>query len=358
MTEYYISLSEPGIYVPSDDPINVITNKDLERMVETSDEWITNMTGMKERRISHNKGVKEMGVEAAKNLLKKTNTNPEEIDEIIFATNRHNLEQEFPCHAGYVAKEIGAKDGIPLSDIGAGCTGLIYAIRQAYNNLLAEDKKIIHALGVERLTDMTDYSDRNTCILFGDGGCDSELRKKERKNKEEGIIKIVLGGEPDRGDAEWPNGFLALQYKKGKKLRPLNKFDPNYSEKKFELYEKEQNYLIMNGKKVFKYATRVMIDAVHEVLKGTNYSINDIDVIIPHGANYRITNASEEGLRKKGFNGDLFTNLNKYGNTSTASIGLAHAEAIEKGIIKPGSLYLLVGFGAGFTWGAALVRND
>ena len=348
----YITLSRPGIYVPpSENPRNVITNDDLERIVmasgeETSDEWIFSRTGIKERRISNNLGVKEMAIEAVRDLLNKTDLNSEEIDEIIFATNRHDNEQEFRNHAGYVAERMGVRKRIPFYDIGAGCTGLIYAIRQACNNLMQEDKRKIIVIGSERLTDMTDYSDRTTCILFGDGAGAFSLEKHDGEG--EGIIKNVVAGEPD------VNNFLTLEKKKGKKLKLAG---PDVPEK-FEIYEAIQNYLVMTGNKVFEFATDVMKSAVHDVLEGTGYSIGDIKVIIPHGANQRIIEAAEKRLKAKGFMGELFTNLEKYGNTSTASIPLAISEANEKGIIKNEDLYILVGFGAGFTYGASLVRHS
>ena len=345
-----IKLSQPGIYVPENIPINVITNQDLERIVDTSDEWITSRTGMKERRISHDKNVREMAVLAVKNLLAKTNTNPEEIDEIIFATNRHDNEQEFPNHANYVVRMIGARDGIPAYDQGVGCSGLLFAIRSGYNSMIVENKNKVIAIGSERLTDMTDYFDRNTCVLFGDGAGAYLLFRSE----EEGIIKNVVYGRPDKGDnKDWKNGYLALERKKGLKI----KIAEDQSRSKFEIYEKEQNYLVMKGNEIFEFASKVMRSAIHDVVKGTNYKLEDIDVIIPHGANSRIIRSAKEGLEKKGFRGQVITNLEKYGNTSTASVALAEAEAIEQGLIKPNSLVARVVFGAGFSWAANLSRS-
>ncbi|MBU0958934.1 MAG: 3-oxoacyl-ACP synthase [Nanoarchaeota archaeon] len=361
MGDFYIRLSAPGVYIPSrgENDINVITNADLERIVNTSDEWITTRTGIKERRISHDLGVHKIAVLAAKDVLEKIHLDPTEIDEINFATNRHYKEQEFRNLAAYVAINIGARtENIALEDSAAGCTGLIYAIRKAYNTLkVEEDKKNILVIGAENLPDMTDYSDRNTCILFGAGACAYLLKRVE--GKKEGIIKCTVGGKPDKGDKDWPDGFLGLKYKNGLKIRPSK--DPN---KKFETYPKKQNYLIMKGKEIMKFAPRAMMLAVHKVLEGTPYSIENVNVIIPHGANARITNNAEKDARKKGFSGTVFTNLDKYGNTSTASVGIAEAEAREKRvtetserkIIEPGDLVIDVAFGAGLTWGAILKR--
>lgn len=354
MKEYCIRLSTPGVYVPSsENPTSVVNNNDLEGMVDTSDEWITSRTGMKERRKSHDKNVREMGLLATRDLLQKEMIDAEQIDEIIFSTNRHYKEKEFPSHASYVAKEIEARKGIPIHDQSAGCTGLIYAIRTAYNTLRAEeDKQKILVIGSEHLTDMTDYSDRDTCVLFGDGA-GAFLVEKFPGTKDQGIIKTFAGGMPDEGNLEWPNGFLSLEHKLGKKIRPSN--NPG---EKFEIYEAEQNYLVMNGKEVFKFATEAMRDSVYNVLDGTGYDVSDLDTIIPHGANIRITDSAEKSLQKKGFKGRVFTNLEKYGNTSTASTAIGFDEALREGVVKRGSLYVLVSFGAGLTQGAILARHS
>ena len=344
MNDYYLYLSEPGVYIPPD----TITNADLEKIVGTSDKWIVSRTGIRERRISYDKNAKQMGIESAKNLLDKIKIPPNEIDEIIFCTNNHAEQKEFPNHASYVAEQLGITKDIPTHDESEGCTGPVYGIRMARNILIGEPDKInILVAGAEHLTDITDYSDRNTCVLFGDAAVCWMVSRKKRKNNEEGIIKTFVSGRPDKND------YLSLEYKLGKKIRRLT--DPS---KKFELYKKRQNYLVMNGPEVFKFATEVMREATHKVIEGTGYELKDIDVIIPHGANIRIVRQVEIGLKKKGFHGEIFTNLEKYGNTSTASTGLAQEEAVRLGIIKKGSLYVIVKFGAGFTYGAILARHE
>lgn len=363
----YISVSEPGVYVPSaQDSRNVLTNSDLENMIQidTSDDWITPRTGIKERRIEHYKDVREMGLEAANDLLfNKLGLNSEqlqEIDEILFATNSHAHGLEFRNHAGYVGGKLGIED-VALSDKGAGCTGLIAVMREAYNTLKVEkDKKKILVIGAEHLTSITDYFDRNTCILFGDAACAYLISRNQ--GDEEGIIKNVFGGKPDIGGEGWSEGYLTLSPKKGLRIRPLDypgdesKF--KFHTPKFKFEEREQNYLIMEGNKIFNYAVKVaMRRAIHSVLEGTPYTIADVDVIVPHGANRRITHADEEALRKKGFKGIIYTNLETHGNTSAASVGLAEEEARREKIIKRGQLILSVAFGAGLTWGANLRRT-
>jgi len=336
-------MSKPEVYIPE----TVITNQDLENLVDTSDEWIVERTGIRERRISLDKGVKEMGAIAARKVLDANIVVGEEIDEVTFAINWHDSNQEFPCHAGHVAKENNIESAA-IFDVGAGCTGLVYALTLAHNRMVADHRlnKIL-VVGGERLTDMTDYSDRNTCVLFGDAVGAYLL---ERSESEEGIINNFLGGEPDVGDKDWPSGFLSLKRKAGLKLRASE------GDYKFFPEEADQNYLIMNGKPVFKFASRVMRHAVHEVLEGTKYSLEDVDVIVPHGANMRIIDSADKGLRNKGFKGRIYTNLERFGNTSTGSIPLAANEAYENGLIKRGSLVVNVAFGAGFTYGANLYR--
>jgi len=337
-----ITLSRPGIYVPE----NVLTNQFFESIIDTTDEWITKRSGIKERRISLDKGIREMGSIAAKRCLEKELITDQTIDDVIFATNLHDQGKEFPSHAGYVANQIDNPDATAY-DLSAGCSGLVYAIRQAYNNMVAEpDLKRTLVIGGERLTDMTDYSDRTNCFLFGDGAGAYLL---DRFDEEEGIINNVSGGKSDLGSVEFPYGDLALENKIGLKLVCDGSGDYN---KKFS----KQNYLVMNGKKVFEFAVPIMEHGVRKVLEGTDYGLGDVDAIIPHGANIRIINPAKNRLERDGFNGEIFTNLEKYGNTSTASVPIAAEEAFNKGIIGKGSLVVNVAFGAGFTWAANLYR--
>jgi len=337
-----ITLSRPGIYVPE----NILTNEFFEKIIDTTDEWITKRSGIKERRISLNKGIREMGSLAAKKCLDNELITDQKIDEVIFATNLHDQNKEFPSHAGYVANQIGNPNA-GAYDVGAGCSGLVYAIRQAYNNMIAEPNlDRILVVGGERLTDMTDYSDRSTCFLFGDGAGAYLL---ERFDSEEGIINNLIGGKSDIGNEKFPFGDLSLKNKIGLKLISDNNGSYN---KKFS----KQNYLVMNGKKVFEFAVPIMEYGVEKVLEGTNYGLEDVDVIIPHGANIRIIDSAHKRLKRNGFNGEIYTNLEKYGNTSTASVPIAANEAFEKGVINRGDLIVNVAFGAGFTWGSNLYR--
>ncbi|MBT3395012.1 beta-ketoacyl-ACP synthase 3 [archaeon] len=337
-----ITLSRPGIYVPK----NVLDNEFFESIIDTTDEWITKRSGIKERRISLEMGITEMGAIAAKRCLEREVITDQEINEVLFATNLHDDNKEFPSHASYVANQVNNPNATAY-DVSAGCSGLVYAIRQAYNNMVAEpDLKRALVVGGERLTDMTDYSDRTNCFLFGDGAGAYLL---ERFDGEEGIINNVAGGRSDTGSVDFPYGELALENKIGLKL--ISDGAGSYN-KKFS----KQNYLVMNGKKVFEFAVPIMEHGVRKVLEGTDYDLEDVDAIIPHGANIRIINPAKNRLKRDGFNGEIYTNLEKYGNTSTASVPIAADEAFSKGIIGRGSLVINVAFGAGFTWGANLYR--
>lgn len=351
-----IRMSEPGVYVPDrgENDANVITNRDLEQLVETSNDWIIERTGMSEGRIEHHLATHEMGYRAVLDLQKRTGFNPEEIDEIRFATNKHHLGKEFRNAAGYVAGEMGIKNAA-LQDHAAGCSGLVYTFYDARNSLLCSKKRKIVVVGAERLTDITNYGDRNTCVLFGDAACAYLLEKID--GEEEGIINIVTGGQPDMGNLEWPGGFLTLTDPiEGLKIRVSPAFLEDPTKPKFETYPAVQPYMVMFGKEIFKYATREMTHSVHEVLEGTPYGLPDIDVIIPHGANARITDNSRNRLEDKGFKGIVYTNMDRFRNTSTASVGIAEEEARRKGIIKPGMLVVQVAFGAGLTRAASLER--
>jgi len=342
-----IALRGPGIYVPP----HVLTNQDLvelvdeegKKVIDTSNDWIVERTGIRERRISIDENVRQLGIKAVDNLKEVLGEDLKDVGEIILATNRHR-DGEFPSYASSIASHLGLENVI-IHDELAGCPGMVYALRNAFNSIQAGEINSALVGGVERLSDFTNYADRSTCPLFGDG---AGWYKLERREDEEGIIANFLGGTPDRGDESWSKGYLTIVNSPGKKLV--------LKDGKFKAKNAIDDFLIMEGQKVYKFATRVMRKAVHGVLERSKYELSDVDVLIPHGANIRIVNAAEEGLRDKGFKGIVFTNLHKYGNTSTASTLLAAAEAREKGVIIEGSLVVQVSFGAGFTYGANLFR--
>jgi len=346
-----ISLSRPGIYVPprthvdpQKDP-NVITNQDLEKMVDTNDEWITRRTGIKERRIEHYLGVHEMGAKAAEAVLKVKGYDGKDIDEIIFCTNKHHLGQEFKHHAGYVGEVINVRDGIPMHDEAAGCPSALYGIRAARNNLIAEkDKNKILVVAAEKLTSFTNYKDRSMCVLFGDAAGAYILER----SKNPGILEIVTHGKPDR------KKVLGLKRGMGFQIKPSDDFSLG----KFKFEEKEDNYIYMDGQEVMKFASEAMSEAVHEVVEKAGYALKDVEVIVPHQANLRIINSARKNLKKKGSKGEIIVNIEEYGNTSGASTILAHHEGLERKIIRPGMLVVKVTFGAGLNWAAMLFKQE
>lgn len=330
---YNVKKSVPGIYMGE----HVITNKDLEGMVDTSDKWIVRRTGIKERRLS-SLSVSEMAYEAVMNL---GDIDPN-YDEIIVATNKHQNDE---CYARILADKIGIDT--QAYDIGAGCTGLIYAKRIAANNIATgrTDKALVVA--VERLTSIGDYSDRSTCILWGDGAAAYKLERTEN----EGIIACYVNGMPDCGNIEFPEGMLSLRKKSGKKIVQ--------NDHGFALENHDQDYLIMDGPEIFSLVVKselvdgrkgMMGDSISGVMERSPYTTKDIDIVVPHSANMRIIKNCMNGYP---FNGRILSNIAKVGNTSGASIGLTEGESD----IGPGKLVLNMGFGAGLTWGGVLYRS-
>ena len=300
-----------GIYVPE----KVLTNFDLEKMVDTSDEWITTRTGIKERRIAEKESVVDMAVKASENALKEANLKPEELDLIILATL--TPEKRFPSTACLVQARIGAKK-VYSFDISAACSGFIYALDIADSFLKSKKAKRILIIGVEKLSEAVDWTDRSTCVLFGDGAG-----------------AVVVENSEDESDI-----IASKMYSEGT-LEDL-------------LYADKCGYIRMKGRELFKFAVRAMEEVCREVLESANVKPEDVKLVIPHQANVRIINALAEklGIPKE----KMFVNINKYGNTSAASIPIALHEAIKEGKIKRGDLILFTAMGGGLTWGAMLLK--
>ena len=300
-----------GIYVPE----KVLTNFDLEKMVDTSDEWITTRTGIKERRIAEKESVVDMAVKASENALKEANLKPEELDLIILATL--TPEKRFPSTACLVQARIGARK-VYSFDISAACSGFIYALDIADSFLKSKKAKRILIIGVEKLSEAVDWTDRSTCVLFGDGAG-----------------AVVVENSEDESDI-----IASKMYSEGT-LEDL-------------LYADKCGYIRMKGRELFKFAVRAMEEVCREVLESANVKPEDVKLVIPHQANVRIINALAEklGIPKE----KMFVNINKYGNTSAASIPIALHEAIKEGKIKRGDLILFTAMGGGLTWGAMLLK--
>lgn len=316
-----------GSYVPS----NVVTNFDLSKIVDTSDQWITERTGIKERRISTGEDTSNLAIKAANAALDRAQISSEEIDLLIVATvTPDNFCPSVSC---MVQKSIGASKAIAF-DINAACSGFVFASNIAYS-MMEANENINKALviGAETLSKITNWEDRSTCVLFGDAAGSMILSREELKKEKLHYFDIKSVGE--KGDClkigaeEVANPYVKDNVEKYKKLE-------------------------MNGGEVFKFATSVINKSIKKVLKDSNLSIEDIDYIVPHQANYRIIEYSAKKLQVD--MNKFYINLDKYGNTSSASIPLALSEMQEKGLLKEGMKIISVGFGGGLTYGAALLE--
>jgi len=311
-------------------PDKVLTNFDLEKIVDTSDEWIRTRSGIKERRVSAKDApTSDLAAAAAQRALKSADVEPADIGAIIVATATPDMF--FPSTACLVQTKIGAPKIISF-DISAGCTGWLYGlsivdafIKTGYDNILV--------IGAEELTKITDYTDRSTCVLFGDAAGAALFKKTD---EERGILSTYFAADGSYGDLLYmPAG--------GTRIRPTH-----------ETIEEKLHYLKMEGNKVFKVAVRAMYESAIKTLEKVNVNPKDIALLIPHQANIRIIEATAKRLNipmeKVGIN------LDRYGNTSAASIPLGIDEAYKAGRIKKGDLILMVAFGAGFTWGGVLLK--
>lgn len=316
-----------GYYVPE----NIVTNFDLEKMVETSDEWIRTRTGIEERRfISPDEATSDLAAKAALKAIEAAKINKNEIDLIIVATATPDyLTQPTAC---LVQKKIDLT-GIPCFDIGAACTGFIYALSVANSMVKSKEYKNILVIGAEALSRISDMQDRNTCILFGDGAAAAIVGEVEAGY---GILGSSVGAE---GEDD-----MILKVPAGGSKKPNTE----------ETIEKRQNFLKMNGQEVFKFAVKVLPKVTLEALKNANIDVNELNMVFPHQANMRIIDSAAKrmGLPLEKF----YVNLNKYGNTSAASIGIALGEALEQGLIKKGDKIALTGFGGGLTYGSIIMK--
>lgn len=311
-------------------PEKVVTNFDLERMVDTSDEWITTRTGIKERRIAApSETTSTLALLASRKALESAHVDPDELDCIIVATVTPDML--FPSTACILQEALGAKNAFAF-DLEAGCTGFVYALTVAERYLLSEGKGKALVVGAETLSKIVDWQDRATCVLFGDGAGAAVLGLDERP----GIIATYLGADG--------GGAHLLELPAGGSRMPAS----------LETVEKRLHYIKMNGNEVFKFAVRVVEEASRKVLAKAQKTIDDVSLFIPHQANIRIIQSAAKrlGIPEE----KIFVNVDRYGNTSAASIPIALDEALREQRIKEGDIVLLVGFGAGLTWGAALIE--
>lgn len=327
MSPRYAHITGWGMAIPE----KKLTNKDLEKMVETSDEWIVSRTGIRERRIaSTEQSTATLAVDAALRALAVANLHPGDLDLIIVSTS--SPEYIFPATACLVQDQIGAKKAGAF-DLLAACTGFIYGLQLAAQMIKAESITNALVIGAETLSRVVNWNDRNTCILFGDGAGAFVLQASEEPG---GLLTAVLRSDGSGGDL--------LTLPGGGSRHPAS----------MQTIYDGLHYIHMNGREVFRFATRVMSEATLETVEAARLTMNDVQLIIPHQANIRIIEAAARGL---GFPMErVMVNLDRYGNTSTASIPIATCEAIEQGRLKPGDRAVFVAFGAGLTWGAALAQ--
>ncbi|RPI02160.1 MAG: ketoacyl-ACP synthase III [Calditrichaeota bacterium] len=312
-------------------PQKVLTNFDLEKMVDTSDEWIKSRTGIETRYIAEEgQFTSDLGTTAALNALHDAHVSAKDVDVIIFATITPDVG--FPATAVFVQKNIGAVNAAAF-DIQAACTGFLYGLELADSLIAAKKAKTVLLIGGETISRITDYSDRNTCVLFGDGAGAVVLRAAE---DDHGILGVYT-----RSDGRL-NNLLKLDGL-GTKYPPTP-----------EHYDQKMHFLRMEGREVFKHAVTCMGDAAEAIMERASLSTEEVDLLIPHQANIRIIEATAK--RVKVPPEKVFINVNKYGNTSAASIPIAIDEARRQGRLKTGSVAVLVAFGGGFTWGAAAIR--
>jgi 3-oxoacyl-[acyl-carrier-protein] synthase-3 len=308
-------------------PETILTNDDLSKIVDTNDQWIRDHTGIRERHIAkEGQFSSTLAVEAALKALKIANIKPTDIDLIICATS--SPEYIFPATACLIQDELGATKAGAF-DLSAACTGFIYATNMAAQSIRSGSIKCALVIGAETLSRFMDWKDRNTCILFGDGAGAFVLQASDQPG---GVLSAVMHSDGSGGDSlSLPGG------------------GSHFPATETTVHE-GKHYVHMDGKAVFRFATRVMGHATKEALDLAGLTTDDIQWIIPHQANFRIIETAAKFLKLPL---DKFViNVDRYGNTSTASIPIATVEAIEKGKLKPGDKIVLVGFGAGLTWGA------
>ncbi|KQX69284.1 MULTISPECIES: beta-ketoacyl-ACP synthase III [unclassified Paenibacillus] len=313
-----------GKYVPE----RILTNQELETMVETNDEWIVTRTGIRERRIaSEVQATSDLCYEAALIALTNAGITADQLDLIIVATITPDMA--FPSTACILQEKLGAKKAAAF-DLSAACSGFVYGLANASNFIATGTYKHALIIGADCLSKITDYTDRNTCILFGDGAG-----------------AVVIGEVPEH------RGFKSFELGADGTGGPLLKIEGGGSRNPSSQTSIDQrlHYIYMAGAEVFKFAVRIMGNAADEVLRKAGWEKTDIDLLVPHQANMRIIQASLNRLELT--DDKCMINLDKYGNMSAASIPVALAEAVEQGRLNEGDRLVLVGFGGGLTWGAA-----
>jgi len=320
------SITGIGAYVPD----RVLTNDELSQMVDTSDEWIVERTGIRERRIAApEQALSDLCRPAAEQALERAGAEAASIDLLIVATVTPDMS--FPSTAAILADQLGAPDA-GAYDLSAGCTGFMYALAQAYGMLAGGLATRALVVGGDVLSKILDWSDRSTCVLFGDGAGAVVMERADSG----GFLGFELGADGSGG----PQLYMPA----GGSRSPASA----------ETIAQRQHFAHMNGREVFKFATRVLVSSAEEILEECGHTVSDLDLYIPHQANVRII---DHAVHKLGISGDkVVVNVDRYGNTSSGSIPLALADAVTENRLRQGDLLLMTGMGAGLTWGSALME--
>ena len=323
---YRVSLTGIGAHAPE----RVLTNRDLARMVDTSDEWIIERTGIRERRIAApGEALSDLCLPACHDALAQAAADPASIDLLIVATVTPDMA--FPSTGAILADSLGAGEAAAY-DLSAGCTGFMYALAQAYGMLAGGLAHRALVVGGDVLSKILDWEDRRTCVVFGDGAGAVVLERVGSG----GFIGFELGADGSGGSQ--------LYLPAGGSRAPATE----------ETVAERLHFVQMNGREVFKFATRVLVSSAEKILSECGKTVDDVDVYVPHQANVRII---EHARKRLGIPEEkVVVNVDRFGNTSSGSIPLALAEAEQEGRLQNGSLVLMTGMGAGLTWGSALVE--
>lgn len=326
MTAIKAAIKGVGGYVPE----YVLTNQELEKMVDTNDEWITSRTGIKERRILKGKdmGTSYMGTKAVEELLAKTGVKPEEIDLLICATTTPDMQ--FPATANLIAANIGMTNSFSY-DISAACSGFLYALNTGAQFIEAGRCKKVVVVGGDKMSSIIDYTDRATCIIFGDGAGAVLLEADEEGN---GIMDSILKSDG--------NGWIHLHQKAGGSRRPAS----------VETVAAGEHYVYQEGQTVFKFAVKNMADVCADIMERNNLTSDDISWLVPHQANLRIISATADRMALPAEK--VMINIHKYGNTTSGTLPLCLWEWEKQ--LKKGDNIILAAFGGGFTWGSTYIK--
>jgi 3-oxoacyl-[acyl-carrier-protein] synthase-3 len=315
-----VSITGLGCHVPE----RVVTNDELAQWVDTSDEWIVERTGIRERRFAaQDEALSDVALPACRDALAQAGVDGKDVDLLIVATVTPDMA--FPSTAALLADRLGAGDAAAY-DLSAGCTGFMYALAQAYGMLAGGLAQRALVVGGDLLSRILDFHDRSTLVLFGDGVGAVVLEVVDRQ----GFLGFELGADGGGGASLWLPGSGS------------------------RIFQEPDRYVKMNGREVFKFATRILVQSANDVLARCGVTVDDVDVYVPHQANVRII---DHATKRLGIPSErVVINVDRYGNTSSGSIPLALADAAADGRLGPGKLVLMTGMGAGLTWGSALIR--